>query len=312
MSKLKKYLGIVLNMIYGCIIGVANIIPGVSGGTMAVMLNIYDKLIDSFTGLRKRFKKSIAFLLPILIGAVLGIFAFSKLIKYLIAVCPMPTCFLFIGLIIGSLPLVFRKALSTKFRLTSVIPCIVFLGLMIALAFVSTEGKDKAAIEMTLNVGTWFYLLFSAAVSAMCMIIPGVSGSMIMMIFGIYATVLGAISDLFKNFMNSFMLLLPVGIGVILGIVFGAKLVDICIKKLPQPTFFAIIGLMLGSPLVIYMKFQAQSSENFVLSPMNITVSAIVCVVGFVVALAFGSEKLKARLQKKNAAKTGAKEAKGE
>lgn len=300
MKKLKKYLGFLANIIYGCIIGVANIIPGVSGGTMAVMLNIYDKLIDSFTGLRKHFKKSIIFLLPVLIGAVLGIFAFSKLIKYMITYYPLPTCFFFIGLIIGSLPLVFKKALSTKFRLWSLIPCAVFLALMIALAFVNTEGKDKAAIEMTLNVGTWFYMLISAAVSAMCMIIPGVSGSMMMMIFGIYATVLGAISDLFHNFMNCFMLLLPVGIGVILGIVFGAKLIDVCIKKLPQPTFFAIIGLMLGSPLVIFMKFKAESSEHFVFDPTNITVSAIVFVAGLAIAIAFGSEKLRAKLEKRN------------
>ena len=70
---MKKYTDIILGMIYGCIIGVANIIPGVSGGTMAVMLNIYDKLIDSFTGIRKNFKKSMAFLVPIVLGAGIGI-----------------------------------------------------------------------------------------------------------------------------------------------------------------------------------------------------------------------------------------------
>ena len=302
MKSLKKYIGFLVNMIYGCIIGVANIIPGVSGGTMAVMLNIYDKLIVSFTGLRKHFKKSIAFLIPILLGAVIGVFAFSKLIKYLIGVCPLPTCFFFIGLILGSLPLVFRKALETKFKPVSVIPLVVFLGIMTALAFVSTEGKDKASIELTLDIFNWCYLLVGSAFAAMCMIIPGVSGSMILMILGLYATVLGAISDIFHHFMTSFMLLLPVGIGVILGIVFGAKLVDLCIKKLPQQTFFAIIGLMLGSPLVIYLKFQAQSSETFVLSPLNITISAAVGLVGVLIAWAFGSEKLKAKLRKKNGA----------
>ena len=310
MGKLKKYAGIILNMVYGCIIGVANIIPGVSGGTMAVMLNIYDKLIDSFTGIRKNFKKSMAFLVPIVLGAGIGIVVFSVLIKYLINNQPLPTCFFFIGLILGSLPLVCKRALETKFKIWSVIPLVIFLAGMTVLAFVNTEGKDSAGALMEMNAGTWFYMLLSSTVAAMCMIIPGVSGSMILMIFGIYSTVIGAISGLTKHFMQSCITLIPVGIGVIIGIVFGAKVIDICIKRFPQMTYFAIIGLMLGSPLVIFMKFQAESAalakadpnftNNFVFTPVNITVSAIVFVIGLAIALFFGSEKIKAKFAKKN------------
>ena len=288
----KKYLDIILHMVYGAVIGIANIIPGVSGGTMAVMLNIYDKLIDAFTGLRKHFKQSIRFLLPILIGAGLGIVLFSKLIKYLIAEVPLPTCFFFIGLIIGSLPLVFRKALETKFRPLSIIPLVLMLGGMIALAFVNTEGQETATAAMELNVGTWLYLFAGSAVAAMCMIIPGVSGSMILMVFGIYASVIGAISDLTKHFLDNCLFLLPVGLGVIFGIVFGAKLIDICLKRFPQMTFFAIIGLMLGSPFVIFLKFQSQSQaqevNNFLFTPLTITISAVVCLIGFAIAFFFG------------------------
>lgn len=295
MRVLKKYLDVVLHMVYGCIIGVANIIPGVSGGTMAVMLNIYDKLIDAFTGLRKHFKKSLRFLLPIVIGAGLGIVLFSKLIKYLIAYHPLPTCFFFIGLIIGSLPLVFRKGLETKFRPLSLIPLVILLAGMTALAFVNTEGQEAATATMQLNFGNWMYLFFGSAVAAMCMIIPGVSGSMILMVFGIYATIIGAISDLTKHFVDNCLILLPVGLGVLCGIVFGAKLIDICLKRFPQMTFFAIIGLMLGSPLVIFLKFQAQSQaqdvNSFIFTPLNITLSAVVFVAGLLIALFFGSSK---------------------
>ncbi len=293
MRVLKKYLDVVLSILYGCIIGVANIIPGVSGGTMAVMLNIYDRLIDAFTGLRKHFKKSIRFLLPIVIGAGLGIIVFSKLIKYLIAVCPLPTCFFFIGLIIGSLPLVFRKALETKFRPLSILPLVILLVGMTALAFVNTEGQETAAAAFQLDAGSWFYLFFGSAVAAMCMIIPGVSGSMILMVFGIYATIIGAISDLTKHFIDNCMILLPVGLGVILGIVFGAKVIDLCLKHFPQMTFFAIIGLMLGSPLVIFLKFQAQSQAQevnaFTFTPLNITLSAVVFLIGAGIAFFFGT-----------------------
>ncbi len=297
---MKKYLDIFLNAVYGCIIGVANIIPGVSGGTMAVMLNIYDKLIDSFTGIRKHFGKSMKFLVPILIGAGIGIVVFSKLIKYLIAEQPLPTCFFFIGLILGSLPLVFKKSLETKFRPVSIIPLVIFLGCMIALAFVQTSGTEASDAGIKLDVLSWFWLFFGSAFAAMCMIIPGVSGSMILMILGLYSTVLGAISDLTKNFMNSCMILLPVGLGVLLGIVAGAKLIDICIKRFPQMSYFAIIGLMLGSPLIIYLKFQSESPDNFRLDTMNIIASAIVFAIGLGIALVFGSEKLKEKFEKKN------------
>lgn len=309
MKGLKKYLDVLLNMLYGCIIGVANIIPGVSGGTMAVMLNIYDKLIDSFTGLRRHFKKSMRFLLPVLLGAGIGVVAFSVLIKYLITNHPLPTCFFFIGLIVGSLPLVFRRATETKFRLYSVIPMLVFLVGMTVLAFVDTAGKEGgAAFEM--NAVNILYFFVAALVAAMCMIIPGVSGSMILMVFGIYSTVIGAISGLTKHFADSCLILLPVGLGVIVGIVFGAKLIDVCLKRFPQMTYFAIIGLMLGSPLVIFMKFRAESAaavkadptfvSNFVASSVNIIVSAVVCLLGFAIAFAFGSEKLKAHFVSKN------------
>lgn len=315
MNTMKKFLDVFLNAVYGCIIGVANIIPGVSGGTMAVMLNIYDKLIDSFTGMRKHFKQSMRFLIPILVGAGFGIVAFSKLIEYLITNHPLPTCFFFIGLILGSLPLTFKKALETKFRIWSVIPLMVFLAGMTVLAFVKTSDSGSA---MELNAATWFYFFISSAVAAMCMIIPGVSGSMILMIFGIYATVIGAISGLTKEFMNSFLILIPVGLGVIVGIVFGAKLIDVCIKRFPQMTFFAIIGLMLGSPLVIFMKFKAEDEKlvldaaengkefasNFVASPLNITVSSIVFVVGLSIALVFGSEKIRNHFSGKNKEKS--------
>ena len=307
MISIKKYIDIIRNVIYGCIIGIANIIPGVSGGTMAVMLNIYDKLISSFTGLRKNFKQSMKFLILILVGGGIGIVVFSKLIKYLISVCPLPTCFFFIGLIVGSMPLVFRKALEKKFRIYSLIPLFIFLAGMIVLSFIHTEGQDTASAEFQLSFANWMFLFAASAVAAMCMIIPGVSGSMILMVFGIYANIIGAISDLTKHFTDSVMLLMPVGLGVIFGIVFGAKLIDLCIKRFPQMTYFAIIGLMLGSPLAIYMKFmyqsQTQEVNNFVFTPVNIIVSALVCITGFVIALFFGSEKLRNKILRKNGVK---------
>lgn len=272
----------ILNIIYGAIVGVANIIPGVSGGTMAVILNIYDKLLSAFTGLRKNFKKSFMYLLPIGIGAVAGIFMFSKLLKFLLENYPIPTNFFFLGLIIGGIPLVFKKATETKFKAVSIIPFIIFLVAMIVLAFVNTENTG---IITTLDLGTYIYILIGSAVSAMCMIIPGVSGSMIMMILGLYTTVLTAVSKL------DILMLIPVGIGVVIGIVCGAKLIDICIKRFPQATFFAIMGLMIGSLLSIY------NNSGFEFNIQGI-IAIITLIIGFFVSFVFGSKKIKSKFIK--------------
>lgn len=275
----------IINMICGAIIGIANIIPGVSGGTMAVMLNIYDKLISSVTGLRKNFKKSILFLIPVLIGAGVGIVAFSKLLEYLLDSHPMPTFFFFIGLIAGSLPLVFRKASETKFRPVSIIPFVIFFVVMAVLAFVNTSEAEESKTVLEMNVINWFYLFFGSVLAAMCMIIPGVSGSMILMIIGLYPTVLISIAHLTKAPVDSITVLIPVGLGVIVGILGGAKLIDICIKKFPQMTFYGIMGLMVGSLISLYRNSVFEFNvEGYI--------SIAVLLAGFGISILFGSKKL--------------------
>ncbi len=284
----------ILYAVYGCIIGVANIIPGVSGGTMAVILNVYDKLIDSVIGIKKHVKESLTFLIPVIIGGGLGIFGFAKLLKYLIANFPMPTFFFFIGLILGTVPMIFKKVLTSKdgikkFNIYTVIPFIVFFGIMIALSFF--DPQNSSAAQMQIDFVSWIYLFFGSALAAMCMIIPGVSGSMILMMLGLYSTVLGAIADIFKNFSGSAMILLPAGLGIILGLLGGAKLIDICLKKFPQMTFAGILGLMLGSLLSIY------KNSNFRFDTQGI-IAIIALLAGFSVAFVFGNEKIKEKFSK--------------
>lgn len=290
----------IINMIFGAIIGIANIIPGVSGGTMAVMLNIYDKLIASVTELRKNFKKSILFLIPIVIGGGVGIVAFSKLLEYLLDSHPMPTFFFFIGLIAGSIPLVFRKASETKFRPVSIIPFVIFFIIMTVLAFVNTDEAEVGSTMLEMNVFNWFYLFFGSILAAMCMIIPGVSGSMILMMIGLYPTVLLSISHLTKSPMNSIVTLIPVGLGVIVGILGGAKIIDLCIKKFPQMTFYGIMGLMAGSLISLYRNSGFEFNiEGYI--------SIAVLLAGFGISIFFGSKKLAdftEKMKKKNTDKS--------
>ena len=105
-----------LDMLRGAVIGVANVIPGVSGGTMAVVMNVYDKLIGAVSRFRRDWKKNLLILIPIVLGAGIGILAFSSLIKYLLSQYPMAVNFFFMGLIVGSVPMIFRRATSGKFK----------------------------------------------------------------------------------------------------------------------------------------------------------------------------------------------------
>ncbi len=285
----------IIYAIYGCIIGVANIIPGVSGGTMAVILNIYDKLIDSVINIKKHFKDSLLFLIPVAVGGALGIFGFAKLLEYLLQHFPMPTFFFFIGLILGTVPMIFKKVMLTKdgqkkFNIYSIIPFIIFFGIMIALSFFNTENSSTAQIQLDLI--NWIYLFFGSALAAMCMIIPGVSGSMILMILGLYTTVLGSVSHIADDFIHSAMILLPAGLGIILGLLAGAKLIDICLKKFPQMTFAAILGLMLGSLLSIYNNSAFQFNIQGVIALFTL-------LLGFAVAFVFGNDSIKEKLTKK-------------
>lgn len=275
----------ILYIIFGVIIGVANIIPGVSGGTMAVVLNIYDKLIDSVSNFRKDFKKSIMFLLPIGIGAVLGIVAFSKLIEFLLTNYPLATNFFFIGLILGSIPMIFKRATEDRFRLSSLVPFLLFLiGMLVLSSF--SDGAMSGEVVSQLSTGIFIKLLVCSAIAAAAMILPGVSGSMVMVILGTYNTVLTAISSM------NILMLVPVGIGVLIGIIGGAKVIDLCLKKFPQATFFAILGLILGSiyPLIANAGFSF-SAEGIV--------AIVLMIVAAGISLAFSSEKLKAKIEAK-------------
>ncbi len=276
-------------LISGAIIGVANIIPGVSGGTMAVVLNLYDKLIGAFSNIRKNWKESLKLLIPIVIGAGIGIVAFSWLIKFLLEKFPLATNYFFIGLIIGSIPMIFHRSVSPRFKAINLIPFLIALGLMIGLAFISHDDSTTELIK-ELNVANAAKLFFFSIIAAAAMILPGVSGSMILMIFGVYTSVLTAISDM------NILVLIPVALGVIIGIIGGAKIIGIFLKYCPQATFWTILGLILGSLFALFKNTGFQFNVEGI-------VAIILLLFGALVAFAFSSETFKNKLTGKKKSK---------
>ncbi len=251
------------NIIKGVMIGIANIIPGVSGGTMAVSLGIYDRLIGAVSGLFKEFKKSIAFLIPIIIGCGIGIVGFTYAIEYLLDKHTFVTCMAFVGLILGGLPAIIS---SMKSKMTSG-GIGVFGILAFVIAFVISggmpllkESKDALTVISVTPVNMVILFILGVVASA-TMVIPGVSGSMMLMIFGYYYAIINTIKTFLDNLRafdlmgmkDGILLLAPFGIGVILGIFLIAKLITFLFEKYGVQTFCAILGLVISSPIAIFI-----------------------------------------------------------
>ncbi len=273
----------------GMVIGIANIIPGVSGGTMMVSMGIYDKLIHCITHLFSEFKKSVLFLLPIAVGMVVAIAASSFGLTYLFDNFPIQTNLLFVGLILGGLPAIWGKVKGKNIRIGHMIAGILFFVLVVGLAFVGeTEGN---AADISFSVVNVIKLFGVGIIASATMVIPGVSGSMVLMLMGFYHPVLNAIKDFFtalaamdvNGILEGCGILVPFGLGVVAGIFGIAKLVEIIFEKFPLYAYWAIIGLIVSSPVAIWLMGTFPAFTVF-----NILTGVIALGVGFVIAMKLG------------------------
>jgi len=246
-------------LLRGVVIGVANIIPGVSGGTMMVSMGIYDTLIDCITHLFSDFKRSVKTLLPYLIGMIVGIFALASLLTYCFANYPLPTATAFIGLILGGLSPLIRKIDRKRLNSLAVVIFILFFALIIVLALSNPAGNNGRIVP---SAGEMLMLLVMGVIASATMLIPGVSGSMVLMLLGYYRPVLASVDD-FKNGLlggglslagQQLLILVPFGIGVLLGIYFVAKAIEFLLKRWPTYTYCAVLGLVVASPIAILLR----------------------------------------------------------
>lgn len=247
-------------LLQGMVVGIANIIPGVSGGTMMVAMGLYDKLIHAITHLKSEFKESLKLLVPIFLGAAIAIVALSRLFEFLLTNYPIPTNFAFCGLIAGSLPFIFKKVKGHAVSVGKGVCFVIFFAVVILMAVMGETSGNAADVSFGfINV---VKLLVVGVIAAATMVIPGVSGSMMLMLLGYYDTILKMIN----KFMDALIafdiqdilvqcgILIPFGIGVILGIFLIAKLIEFIFSKAEIHAYYAIIGLILASPIAILLK----------------------------------------------------------
>lgn len=268
----------------GVVIGIANIIPGVSGGTMMVSMGIYDTLIHCITHLFSEFKKSVKTLLPYAIGMLIGIMALASLLSFLFERYPLPTNTAFIGLILGGLAPLLRKIERKKINPVAVIVFIVFFAVVIWMAL---AGPRQNAENVEINIGTILILVVMGAIASATMIIPGVSGSMMLMLLGYYTPVLNALNALKTAIFSANLaamgaplaVLLPFVVGVALGIFGIAKLIEWFIARFPTPTYCGVLGLVLASPVAILIRTNMTG-----VSVWTVTAAVATFVIGFIAA----------------------------
>lgn len=281
----------VLEMLRGMVIGLANIIPGVSGGTMMVSMGIYDTLIHCITHLFKEFKKSILTLLPYAVGMVLAIGGLSFALKWAFAVYPLPTNTLFIGLILGGLPAILRQVKGKKKGAVGAVLFVVFFALIIVMQIFQSEH----VATITLSFGEVIKLFMLGAVASATMVIPGVSGSMILKLLGYYEPVVTvAIPGLISGLAHgewaavgaNVGILLPFGLGIVVGIFAIAKLIEVLLARWEGQTYCAILGLVTASPVAILM-----ATEMVNLSWTTLIISLLTFAIGFYIAWRLGGKE---------------------
>ena len=247
------------SILKGMVIGIANIVPGVSGGTMMVAMGIYDKLIHCITHLFSEFKKSILFVLPIGIGMLVAIAASSFVLSAMFEKIPIQTNLLFVGLILGGLPAILKKVKGSKPKVGHIITALLFFALVAGMA--ALGESEGGAADLSFGFVNVLKLLGVGVVASATMVIPGVSGSMVLMLMGFYQPVLDAIKNFFTSLaamdvdgiLTGMGILVPFGLGIVLGVFAIAKLVEIIFEKFPLYAYYAIIGLIIASPFAIYL-----------------------------------------------------------
>ena len=268
----------------GVVIGVANVIPGVSGGTMMVSMGVYDTIISSITGLLKHFWQSVKTLLPYILGALVGIVALASVLTYLFDNFPLPTATAFIGLILGGLAPLLKQIDMKKAGAGAIVLFLVFLALIVFLAIIDpTESGNVVAFSWT-QAGV---LLVMGVIASATMIIPGVSGSMMLMLLGYYRTVINAVSSLkdalfgggLSAAVEPLKILLPFALGIVIGIYAVAKLIEWLLKRYPVYTYSAILGLVVASPVAVLLRCDMSG-----VTPVIVLISLVTFITGFLFA----------------------------
>lgn len=269
-------------ILLGIIFGASCIIPGFSGGTMLVILGIYEKFTNSLSKLVNKFSDAFKELFLFGLGTIIGALIASLLINKCISNYPFMTSSFFIGLIIATIPMIISKIKKSKIKILDILIFILIITISIYFIFNNQINMKKVSFENQNLINSIYILLITIIASSM-MIIPGVSGMSILLIFGIYDEIINAINECIRlNITPQLYILIPFIIGFLIGVISISKIINKIVNTNSSLLWIIILSLLLISPITIYkntyLDNQTLFHENII---FNILTSIMMILLGF-------------------------------
>lgn len=234
------------NIIKGAIVGGAMLVPGVSGGTMAILLNIYDDLISAVSSFFSHKARNAWLLGTFALGAVLGMVLFAKPMLFLTEHFHLPLLYFFCGAILGSIPMLYNKARLSRFSWPSLAYPIAGAALV---GLLSCLPADLLALQEPFGFSEYVLLMVAGVVAAIALILPGISVSYMFLVLGAYDATLKAVSQWYWPY------LVPLAVGLLLGIILTTKVLEKAMLRHPQGTYLMILGFVLASLVEVFPGF---------------------------------------------------------
>ena len=294
-------------------IGVASSVPGVSGGTVAVILGVYDKFISAVSNLFKKFAKSFVILLPILLGVILAVIPCIFLMNLAFEYIAFAIICLFAGLIIGSFPSVTDEVKGEKIKKIYIVIAVIAMIIAATIGVLSVVlGNIIDISALFINPEWWFYIVLALAgfLASTALVVPGISGSMVLLAIGMYKPLLERAVYAFKHIGGDgfWIIVLELGVfavGVIVGFFVISKLMHLLLNKYKIKTFYGIIGFIVGSTISIFFNYSIyEYYKNWSIGGQGIMPMFVEIIVGIVLlAIGVALSYLLIRWNKKKASK---------
>ena len=256
-----------LNAFKGIFIGVALVVPGLSGSILALVMGLYESIIHALSDFRKDIRKNALFLAPIGIGAAVGILASARIVLWITQAYPLQSYLFFTGLVLGAYPLILRKMKKARYKPVYIVAMALGFAFMVIVGGLSDTGVERAhvAIESLESLSDFGTLFIAGIISVSLMMIPGVSGAVMLMVLGQYGTVYNAVGmsiDLIGYLVRgnfeaagavfmTVLLVLPFGLGALAGIGFIAKIIAFFLKRWESIVYYAVMGMVSGAVFLL-------------------------------------------------------------
>lgn len=251
----KNPLDIPLNAVRGFCMALADSVPGVSGGTVAFLLGFYDQFVvsldDLFTGKMARKKSALAFLLKLGIGWVVGMVLAVAILASVFQTHIYAVSSLFVGFILFSIPLViYEERVSLRSKPFALLFVLLGAVIVVGISLIHPSGTQFSASG--LSFGSAVYVFISGMIGITAMVLPGISGSTLLLIMGTYLPIINGLHSLLQFDFSPLPMLVCFGFGVIFGILLGIKLLRKALERFRPQMIYLILGLMIGSVYAVF------------------------------------------------------------